>query len=150
MKRLFCTLALLLGLAQTPVLGEGEPVAIIVNPENKVTELSRSKLASIYKGESDAWPDGQKILVVNQVMDSETRRRFYASVLQAGPMERILVPGTPLPFHAMVFKSDRVIVRFVASTPTAIGYVSLSSVLPTVKVLRLDGVMPGEPAYAIE
>ena len=42
------------------------------------------------------------------------------------------------------------VLRFVFNVPGAIGYVRASEVDPSVKMLRVDGRLPGEPGYRLE
>lgn len=130
---------------QTP-----DPIAVVINKENSVDELTRQELARIYRGDRETWPDGQKIIAINQAIGSEVRRRFYATILGAGPAEKFFVPGTPLPFHTMSFKSDVAIRKFVGNTSSAIGYLPLSQVHGPVKILRIDKQMPGATGYPLE
>lgn len=45
--------------------------------------------------------------------------------------------------------SSNGILRFVFNVPGAIGYVRASEVDASVKVLRVDGKMPGDPGYRL-
>ena len=74
----------------------------------------------------------------------DLRRRFYATVLGVPPTEKFRLPGTPIPVHIMTFKSSRVILKYVASTPQAIGYVPVEHLDSSVKVLRVDGLLPDD------
>ena len=130
---------------QTP-----DPIVVVVNKENPVDGLTKQELARIYRGERETWRDGQKIIVINQAIGAEIRRRFYASILETGPGEKFYIPGTPLPFHTMSFKSDVAIKKFVENTSSAIGYLPLSQVQGTVKILRIDELMPGATNYPLE
>ena len=42
------------------------------------------------------------------------------------------------------------VLRFVYNVPGAIGYVRARDVNPSVKMLRIDGRLPGEPGYRLE
>ena len=146
-------LGVLLAALLSPMAAQAESVAaiaIIVNKDNPVGTLHIGDVARIYRGERGEWPDDQKIVATNHDVESDLRRRFYASVLGAPPTEKFRLPGTPIPFHTMTFKSSRVIVKFVASTPQAIGYVPVESVDASVKVLRIDGLLPGDTSYSVK
>lgn len=124
-------------------------IAIIVNKDNPVGALHIGDVARIYRGERGEWPDDQKIVATNHDVESDLRRRFYASVLGAPPTEKFRLPGTPIPFHTMTFKSSRVILKYVATTPQAIGYVSVEQLDSSVKVLRVDGLLPNDASYPV-
>jgi ABC-type phosphate transport system substrate-binding protein len=125
-------------------------IAIIVNKDNPVGTLHIGDVARIYRGERGEWPDDQKIVATNHDVESDLRRRFYASVLGAPPTERFRLPGTPIPFHTITFKSSRVILKYVANTPQAIGYVPIEHLDSSVKVLRIDGLLPADASYPVK
>ncbi len=125
-------------------------IAVIVNKDNSVSTLHIGDLARIYRGERGEWSDDQKIVATNHDVESDLRRRFYAVVLGAPPTEKFRLPGTPIPFHTMTFKSARVILKFVATTPQAIGYVPVEHLDSSVKVLRIDGLLPDDASYPVK
>ncbi len=132
------------------VAAGGDAIAIIVAKERQASAINLSDLGRIYRGEQETWEDGQKILVVNQGLESEIRKRFYQLVLKSEPAQKFLRPGTPLPFQTTVFKSDRTIRKFVAATPNAIGYVSAAEVDDSVQVLAIEGARPDDGRYPLK
>jgi ABC-type phosphate transport system substrate-binding protein len=146
-------LAVVLALLAGPLSALAEDVtviAVIVNKDNPVDTLSLVELARMYRGEREQWPDEQKIIPTNHGMDSDIRRRFYLSVLGVPPTQKFFIPNTPIPFHVSSFKSTRVILKYVSTTPTAIAYVSAEDVDSSVKVVQIEGSLPGNPRYPIK
>jgi ABC-type phosphate transport system substrate-binding protein len=146
-------LTILLTVLLSPIGAQAESsaaIAVIVNKENPMGTVHIGDLARMYRGERGEWPDDQKIVATNHDVESDLRRRFYKSVLGVPPTEKFRVPGLPIPFHTMTFKSPRVILKFVATTPQAIGYVPVESVDASVKVLRIDGLLPDDENYSIK
>ena len=47
-------------------------------------------------------------------------------------------------------QSDKAVRKMVANIPGAIGYISLSAVDDTVKVLEIDGLLPSQERYALQ
>jgi phosphate transport system substrate-binding protein len=151
MKKRFlgALLATLLG----PMAAQAEStagIAVIVNKDNPMRSLHIGDLARIYRGEQGEWLDDQKIVVTNHEIESDLRRRFYAVVLGAPPTEKFRLPGTPIPFHTMTFKSSRVVLKFVATTPQAIGYLPIEHIDSSVKVLRVNELLPGDASYPVK
>lgn len=145
-------LGVLLAALLSPMAAQADSaaaIAIIVNKDNPVSALHISDVARIYRGERGEWPDDQKIVATNHDVESDLRRRFYSSVLGAPPTEKFRLPGTPIPFHTMTFKSARVVLKFVATTPQAIGYVPVEQLDSSVKVLRVDGLLPNDTSYPV-
>lgn len=126
-----------------------EPVAVIVNKANSSDEISLDKLCRVYQGKTTHWPSGLKIFVINRESSSAIRAFFYKAVLNAKVNETFLVPGTALAFAANIQTSAIMVKRVVAGVPGAVGYIFLSDVDETVKVLKIDGLKPGQDGYKL-
>jgi phosphate transport system substrate-binding protein len=127
-----------------------DPIAVIVNKANAIDNLKSSQLTQIYTGKSERWSaDGQRIVVLNRPIGTQIRRKFYWIVLKSKPTQKFFKLGSPIPFKRMVVKSDLAMRKFVARIPNAIGYIYLSKVNDTIKVLKIDGLLPGEKGYKL-
>lgn len=108
-------------------------IAVVTDPANKVEDLSKDQLVSIYTGETKNWSevggDDQAIVVVGREAGSGTR----------GAFEELLGIEDACAY-ANELDSTGAVMAKVASTPGAIGYVSLDVVDDSVKTLKLDGV----------
>lgn len=112
-------------------------IAVVVDPANTVTDLTHEQLIGIYKGETRNWSElggaDQAIVVVGREAGSGTR----------GAFEELLKLEDACAY-ANELDSTGAVMAKVASTPGAIGYVSLDVVDDTVNVVKLDGVLPSE------
>ena len=108
-------------------------IAVVADPANKVEDLTKDQLVSIYTGETKNWSevggDDQAIVVVGREAGSGTR----------GAFEELLDIADACAY-ANELDSTGAVMAKVASTPGAIGYVSLDVVDDSVKALKLDGV----------
>lgn len=108
-------------------------IAVVADPANKVEDLTKDQLVSIYTGETKNWSevggDDQAIVVVGREAGSGTR----------GAFEELLGIEDACAY-ANELDSTGAVMAKVASTPGAIGYVSLDVVDDSVKALKLDGV----------
>ena len=127
-----------------------EPIAIIVNTANMRTTLNKSYLHRIYSGKITQWEDGQKVVALNYPIHAEIRRRFYVLVLEAEPAAKFFIPGSPIPFKLRQMRSDRAVRKMVAGVPGAIGYLPLSAVDDSVKILSIDGMRPSQANYPLQ
>ena len=114
-----------------------EPLAIIINPKNPHTALSRSSVASMYRGEQLHWASGGRIKLVNREISSLSREQFYRTVLNAKPDQTFYRPGTPVAVRSLIQRSEEAVIRFVGAIEGAIGYVRLSQVTDSVKVIQI-------------
>lgn len=109
---------------------DDDVLAVIVAPGHH-TALTREELVLIYKRKKLYWSDDSKIQPVNLPSADPLRRRFSRTVLGAAPedMEKY---WNDMYFHGVsppyVLASQEAVIRFVTSTPGAIGYVPYCSV----------------------
>lgn len=119
------------GAAENIVAIDG--IAVVADPANKVEDLTKDQLVSIYTGKTKNWSevggDDQAIVVVGREAGSGTR----------GAFEELLDIADAC-VYANELDSTGAVMAKVASTPGAIGYVSLDVVDDSVKALKLDGV----------
>ena len=112
-------------------------IAVVTDPNNTVADLTRDQLIQIYTGEVTNWSDlgGESlpIVVVGREAGSGTR----------GAFEEVLEIEDQCQYANELDSTSAVMAR-VASTPGAIGYVSLDVLDDTVKALSLDGVEANE------
>ena len=116
-------------------------VAVIVNPENPVTDLTTEQIAQIYTGEITNWSElggaDAEIAVYGRDAASGTR----------GAFEEILGIEDQC-VYLNEYASTGDVVGNVASNPNAIGYASLSAVDDTVSAVAINGVVPTEETVA--
>lgn len=117
-------------------------IAIIVNPENGVSELTVEQIGRIYTGEITNWKElgGADLPIVpgGREAASGTRSAFEEIIKTGGEDVKDRCK------YANEYNSTGALKQAVASNPGAIGYVSLSSVDETVKALTIEGVAPSE------
>lgn len=110
-------------------------IAVVTDTENAVADLTKEQLADIYTGQTTNWSElggaDQAIVVVGREAGSGTR----------GAFEELLEVEDQC-VYANELDSTGAVMAKVASTPGAIGYVSLDVVDDTVKAFSLEGVEP--------
>ena len=124
-----------------------EAVVFIVNRSNPIQSISQQELTAIYSGQTTRWPDGQKIVAVNQLVTALARASVFRMLFNAGPGKEFSMSGSPAPFKSMTRSSGRSVKRLVSQLPNAIGYARVSAVDDSVKTLTVDGLGPGDAGY---
>lgn len=121
------------GAAENIVAIDG--IAVIVDTENTVVNLTKDELVSIYTGTVSNWSElggaDQPIVVIGRESGSGTR----------GAFEELLDVEEACAYAGELSSTGAVMAR-VASTPGAIGYVSLEVVDNTVTPISIDDVEP--------
>lgn len=119
------------GLVETTLALDG--IAIIVNKENTVEDLSLDDIAKIYTGEITNWSEvggeDADIVLIGREAGSGTRDGF----------ESITGTSDSCKYRQELTSTGDVITT-VSSNPGAIGYASLAAVKDTVKKVSVDGV----------
>lgn len=123
------------GVVQNVVALDG--IAVILDKGNGIANLTKNQLVQIYTGKINNWRDvggaDQPIVVVGREAGSGTRDAF----------EELLDIADQCKYSNEINSTGGVMAK-VASTPGAIGYVSLDVVDDTVMTASIDGVAPME------
>ena len=119
------------GLNATVLAYDG--IAIIVNPENPVADLSLATIAKIYTGEIKNWSEvggnDAEIVLIGREAGSGTRDGFES------------ITGTEdVCQYRQELTSTGDVITTVSQNPDAIGYASVASVKDSVKAVTVDGV----------
>lgn len=110
-------------------------IAVILDNSNQVTNLTKDQLISIYTGITRNWSEvggaNQPVVVVGREAGSGTREAF----------EEILEVEDQCKYSNEINSTGGVMAK-VASTPGAIGYVSIDILDDTVATVKIDEVEP--------
>ena len=132
-----------------------QPLAIIVNRSNAVDELSTSELRRIFLGDRSHWPNGRRITLVMREPGEPERKCMLRDLYQMSESDlknhflHCLFTGDIL-VSPKILATAVGVRKFVFNVPGAIGYVRLSDVDDTVKVLRVDELLPDDKSYRLK
>ena len=119
------------GLVETVVALDG--IAIVVNPENPVSDLDIDTIAKVYTGEITNWKDvggnDAEIVLIGREAGSGTRDGFESITDTKDACQ-----------YRQELTSTGDVINTVSQNPDAIGYASLSAVGDSVKALTVGGV----------
>ena len=141
--------------ALRPAAAAGSPVAIIVNSETPVEELSLAEVRKILLGDRQFWKTNIRVVLlvrapvarertvvlktIYQMSEAQFRQYWIAKIFRA---ETTSGPK--------IVYSDQMTSELVSAIPGSIGFVDASNIQPGVKVLRVDGKLPGEKGYPLQ
>ena len=120
-------------------------VAVVVNPETTVDNLTIEQIKDIYTGKIKNWSEvggeDAPIVVVSREEGSGTRGAFteITKIVEKNDAGEEVDNTTK---DALVQGSTGAVMQTVATTPNTIGYVSLGSLSDNVKALDVEGVAP--------
>ena len=123
------------GLKETVLAYDG--IAIIVHPDNPVSDLSIEQIAKLYTGEITNWKDvggsDAEVVLIGREAASGTRDGFESIT---GTKDKCQ--------YRQELTSTGDVITAVSQNPDAIGYASLAAIKDSVKALSVDGVTPSE------
>ena len=123
------------GLEETVLAYDG--IAIIVHPDNPVSDLTLEQIAKLYTGEITNWKDvggnDAEVVLIGREAASGTRDGFESIT---GTKDKCQ--------YRQELTSTGDVITAVSQNPDAIGYASLASIKDTVKALNVGGVTPSE------
>lgn len=108
-------------------------IAVIVNPENPVADLTMEQIAAIATGEITDWAEvggtAGEIVMLGREAGSGTRDGFES-----------IVGVSDACVYAQELTATGAVIAAVQSNPNAIGYASLSALDDTVKAVTVEGI----------
>ena len=123
------------GLTETVLAYDG--IAVIVHPDNAVTDLTLEQIAAIYTGEITDWSAvggaAGEIVPIGREAGSGTRDGFETVTDTKDACQ-----------YRQELTSTGDVMAAVAGNPGAIGYASLASLKDSVKAVSVGGVQPAE------
>jgi phosphate transport system substrate-binding protein len=120
----------------TKVIIAKDGIAVIVNPQNPVKEITSQQLKDIFSGKIRSWAQlgwmDKPIHFVNREEGSGTRDAF----------EGLVMKKSEISDEALVQDSNGSVREIIANNPQSIGYISFGVVNHQVKVLAVNGIQP--------
>jgi phosphate transport system substrate-binding protein len=117
-----------------PVARDG--IAIIVNPQNTITNVTSLQLRALFLGETLDWAviggSGGEPVVISREDGSGTRAAF----------ESLTMGGERVTLNALVMPTSQAVVDYVASHRNALGYVSTGALTDTLRAVPVEEIAP--------
>jgi ABC-type phosphate transport system substrate-binding protein len=128
-------------------------VAVVVSDRNPVTNLSTGELRKLFSGEKHAWAGGLPVklfvrapgayerVVLLKLLDmseSEYKKYWTAQVFRGDAQ------AEPVALFSNGMQKEAL-----AAFPGAVALVNFQDVKPGMKVIRVDGHLPGDAAYPL-
>jgi ABC-type phosphate transport system substrate-binding protein len=144
----------LAGVSETVVVS-GAGIAVIVNTDNPVDKLSLADLQRIVLGERRSWSARIPLVLMMRSEGSHERIVLLQKACHmtdaeyhqywTGKIFRGDVTSEPVSLPSLGTALD-----FVSTIKGGISFVDAASVRPGIKVIRIDGHLPGEQGYPIQ
>jgi phosphate transport system substrate-binding protein len=147
-------LSWLTGPALVPISpAQNQDVAVVVNIRNPVDNVTRTELRKIFSGEKRNWAGGVSIKIIVRApgsiersvllrllsMDEGEYKRYWIAQVFRGEAQ-----AEPVALFSNGMQKEAI-----AAFPGAIALVVPGDIKPGMKVLKVDGHLPGEPGYLV-
>lgn len=130
-------------------------LAIVVHKDTAVDNLSLTELRNIFLANQQFWADRTRIILLVRAPQSDERDYVLNTIYQMdeakfraywiAKMFRAEVPRGP----KIVFSTDMAL-DLVVAIPGSISFIRADEVTNEVKVVRVDGKLPGEDGYPLK
>lgn len=128
-------------------------LAVVVARNSTLRDLSLFELKKLYLGSNLTNPSGKRIVPLNQTTQSPERVAFDALVLGMSPqdaakywIDRKIRGQSGAPEGV---GSDELLQRIVIQREHSVAYVRFEQLLDGVRVISIDGALPGDPGYSL-
>jgi phosphate transport system substrate-binding protein len=126
------------GIDPYEIVVASDAIAVIVNPENPVDQLTLEQVSQIYQGLITNWKEvggeDRPIVCLSRETNSGTHVYFLETVVRLGDSENSALFSV----ETLLLPSSEGIIAEVSDNPNAIGYDGLGYVTENVKVLALE------------
>jgi phosphate transport system substrate-binding protein len=141
--------------AMSPSARSKEDLAIIVNQSNPVDNLSVTDLRKLFLAQQQHWTNSRKVTLVMREPGQPERNTILREIyrMTESSFSRYFLHGQytgEIQSTPKLLASASGVRKFVVNVPGAIGYVRLSEVDDSVKVVHISGRLPGESGYPLK
>lgn len=136
------------------VFAQNSDVAIIVNKDVPVDSLSFADVRKLFRGERQFWNSGLRVTLlvrapvaherdvvlrkIYEMSEAQYRQYWISKVFRAE-----VVAGPKI-----VYTSDMT-TELVSAIPGAVSFIEADKIPPGFKLLKVDGLRPGDKGYAL-
>jgi ABC-type phosphate transport system substrate-binding protein len=147
---------LLVAIATLPASGQAKTdIAVVVHPDVGVDNLTLADLRRILLGDREFWPSGVRVTLLVRAPVARERDAAIKTICEMteaqfrqhwiGKVFRAESPAGPKIVYSTEMALDQV-----TRTPGAITFVEASLVGRNAKIVKIDGVSPGQPGYRMK
>jgi ABC-type phosphate transport system substrate-binding protein len=120
-------------------------MAVVVNKDNNVENVTAVHLSRIFRSEIKKWADGKTVVLVlhrDSAGETETLERLIK--MSSDELKAMVAAHKD---SITLVESDADVLKMVQAIPGAVGLVDVRSVDNTINVVRVDGKLPMESGY---
>ena len=156
-KSHLCALLLLAAMtgSTSPALAAGGDVAVVVRPETPVDNLSLSEVRKLFLGDRQFWTGSLRVTLLIRAPTSHERDVVLKTIY------RMSEPQFRQYWISKVFRaeassgpkivySNSMATELVLAIPGSVAFVDATEVPKGLRVVKIEGTLPGDPAYPLK
>jgi hypothetical protein len=154
MRKIHRRTILLMAASILPSASAAAEVAIIVRPDVPVDNLSFADLRKVLLGDRQFWTSGMRVTLVIRSPGSHERDVVLKTIYQMSEAQfrqywiakvfRAEAPGGP-----RIVYSNEMAAEMASAIPGAVAFVDAAQVPKGLKVVKIDGRLPGDNGYQL-
>jgi ABC-type phosphate transport system substrate-binding protein len=152
-KNIPLLLLLLTGFGASPAKGQSGAIAVVVADKNPTINLRASELRQIFAGEKRTWSNGIAIKIFVRGSGTLERKALLGVLgmteLEYGQYWKSQIFRGEAQSEPIALPSNGMQREAVLAYPGAVGLVSVEDVRSGMKVIKVNGRVPGEPGYSL-
>lgn len=132
----------------------GNDIAIVVHPDTPITALKMEEVRQIFRGERQYWSKNIPVVLIMRAPVSREREAVLRTIFQmndsqfkqywVGKIFRAETTSAP-----KIVYSNTMASQLVSAVPGAIAFMDAKDLKPGLKVLPINGILPGQANYPI-
>ena len=132
-----------------------DDIAVVVNVKNNYGELSLEDVRKILLGERAFWKGNVPVLLILRQPGTRERDEVISKLLKMSNADfarywQAKVFRGEASAEPLAVPSNGMVTGYVADTPGALSFVSGRNIRDDLKVVKIDGRLPGEPGYPLK
>ena len=145
---------LLIALSVACMPGAGGDVAVVVRPDTPADDLSLGEIRKVLLGERQFWTSGLRVTLLIQAPTAREREVVLKTVYRMSEAE-FKQYWIAKVFRAEATNSPKIVLsneqalELLNIVPGSVAFVDSTAVPKGVKVLKIDGKLPGEKGYPL-
>jgi len=144
----------LLGVAAAAAYAEPSAVAIVVRPDVPVDNLSFAEIRRLMLGDRQFWSSNLKVTLLVRAPGAREREVVLKTIYQMSEAQfrqywiakvfRDEASSAP-----RIVYSNEMATELVSQMPGAVAFVDAAQIPKGLKVLKINGLLPGQPGYPL-
>lgn len=132
----------------------GTDIAVVVNPQTPVTEMSLAEVRKVFLGDRQYWNSNLPVVLLVRAPVARERDVVLRTIYQMGESQFKQYWVAKI-FRSEVVSAPKIVYsedmskELLSAIPGSIAFMQVKDVGPGLRIVKVDGHLPGEPGYPL-